>query len=325
MAAQGRDIKLAASRVEGYRNFATKLWNACRFAEINECAAVADFDPAKAKETLNRWIAHETARATREATEAIEAYRFNDAAGAIYRFVWNVYCDWYLELAKPVLMGEEGDAKSETRATVAWARDEILKLLHPFMPFITEELWHAVYDGEPPAKSIALSSYPLADEAQINTEAETEMAILQDLIVSVRNIRAELKVEQKAKLPVEIFAEPAIRSLVERNSGALERLANVESITFVEQSLAKVANARSTARFEVRVVYERKVDVAAERERLTKELAKLTGELARGTAQLGNEAFLSKAPAKVVEGLKKRKAEVEVLVEKANAALGELG
>src|SRR5579859_7983100 len=141
MAAQGRDIKLAASRVEGYRNFATKLWNACRFAEMNACAAPSDFDPAKAKQTLNRWIAHETAAATREVTEAIEAYRFNDAAGAIYRFVWNVYCDWYLELAKPVLTGEEGDAKSETRAMVAWARDEILKLLHPFMPFITEELW----------------------------------------------------------------------------------------------------------------------------------------------------------------------------------------
>ena len=141
MAAQGRDIKLAPQRVEGYRNFATKLWNACRFAEMNDCALPADFDPTKAKQTLNRWIAHETARATREVTEAIEAYRFNDAAGAIYRFVWNVYCDWYLELAKPVLMGDEGDAKAETRAMVAWARDEILKLLHPFMPFITEELW----------------------------------------------------------------------------------------------------------------------------------------------------------------------------------------
>ena len=128
-------------RVEGYRNFATKLWNACRFAEMNGCALPADFDPTQATQTLNRWIAHETARATREVTEAIEAYRFNDAAGAIYRFVWNVYCDWYLELAKPVLMGEDGAAKSETRAMVAWARDEILKLLHPFMPFITEELW----------------------------------------------------------------------------------------------------------------------------------------------------------------------------------------
>src|ERR1700754_3757133 len=141
MAAQGRDIKLSTQRVEGYRNFATKLWNACRFAEMNGCALPKGFDPSQARETLNRWIAHETSRATREVSEAIEAYRFNDAAGAIYRFVWNVYCDWYLELAKPVLLGEEGPAKAETRAMIAWARDEILKLLHPFMPFITEELW----------------------------------------------------------------------------------------------------------------------------------------------------------------------------------------
>ena len=140
-AAHSHDIKLSPQLVETNRNFATKLWNACRFAEMNDCAQPDGFDPTKAKDTLNRWIAHETARATREVTEAIEAYRFNDAANAIYRFVWNVYCDWYLELAKPVLMGEEGAAKTETRAMVAWARDEILKLLHPFMPFITEELW----------------------------------------------------------------------------------------------------------------------------------------------------------------------------------------
>ncbi|MGH6776475.1 MAG: valine--tRNA ligase, partial [Bradyrhizobium sp.] len=128
--AQGHDIKLSSQHVETNRNFATKLWNACRFAEMNGCARPADFDPAEAKETLNRWIAHETARAVREVTEALEAFRFNDAANALYRFVWNVYCDWYLELAKPVLLGAEGAAKTETRAMVAWARDEILKLLH---------------------------------------------------------------------------------------------------------------------------------------------------------------------------------------------------
>src|SRR6202045_1527135 len=141
MAAQGHDIKLSSHFVETNRNVATKLWNACRLAEMNNCVKPDGFDPAQTKDTLNRWIAHETAHATREVTEAIESFRFNDAAGAIYRFVWNVYCDWYLELAKPVLTGEEADAKSETRAMVAWARDEILKLLHPFMPFITEELW----------------------------------------------------------------------------------------------------------------------------------------------------------------------------------------
>ncbi len=130
-----------AQRVEGYRNFATKLWNAARFAEINGCARNPDFDPRRAKETLNRWIVHEAAKAGREVTAAIETYKFNDAATAIYRFVWNVYCDWYLELIKPILTGPDGATKDETRAAAAWALDEILKLLHPFMPFVTEELW----------------------------------------------------------------------------------------------------------------------------------------------------------------------------------------
>src|SRR5271154_5188160 len=141
MAAQGRDIKLAKSRVEGYRNFATKLWNACRFAEMNGCATLPGFEPDDATEVLNRWIAHETARTVDEVTAALEGYKFNEAASAVYRFVWSVYCDWYIELAKPVLLGPDSPAKTETCAMVAWARDRIIALLHPFMPFITEELW----------------------------------------------------------------------------------------------------------------------------------------------------------------------------------------
>ena len=147
MAAQGRDIKLAKSRVEGYRNFATKLWNACRFAEMNGCATLPGFEPDDAEEVLNRWIAHETARTVDEVTAALEAYKFNEAASAVYQFVWNVYCDWYIELAKPVLLGPESPAKTETCAMVAWARDQILALLHPFMPFITEELWAVTAEG----------------------------------------------------------------------------------------------------------------------------------------------------------------------------------
>src|SRR3989440_7715505 len=161
MAAQGRDIKLSTQRVEGYRNFATKLWNAARFAEMNGAAIVPGFDPRLATETLNKWIGHELARAGREITTAIEAYKFNEAAGAAYRFVWNVYCDWYLELAKPVLTGPDGAAKSETRAMVAGVRDEALKLLHPFMPFITEELWRVSADGGAPRnRLLVLSDWP---------------------------------------------------------------------------------------------------------------------------------------------------------------------
>ncbi len=190
MAAMGRDIKLSTQRVEGYRNFATKLWNAARFAEMNGCATVAKFDPKSAKETLNRWIAHETAKAAAEVTEAIEAYRFNDAAAAVYRFVWNIYCDWYLELAKPLLTGPDGAGKSETQAMVAWARDEILKLLHPFMPFVTEELWAVT--GKHDAL-LTLDKWPtlsgLADD-----KAEAEIGWVIDLVTAIRSVRAEMNI-----------------------------------------------------------------------------------------------------------------------------------
>jgi valyl-tRNA synthetase len=199
-----------------------------------------------------------------------------------------------------------------------------LRLLAPMMPFITEEIWHAMYDGKPPKASIALASYPRADEQQIDTAAETEMAVLQDLIVSVRNIRAELKAEPKLKVPIQVHAGDDVHGLVDRKRGALERLANVEQVEFVAQSLAQEAGARSTSRFDVRVIYEKKIDVAAERERLTKELAKLEKDIAGAERQLGNQGFLSKAPAKVVEGLRTKLAEMKVLQEKNNSALAAL-
>jgi valyl-tRNA synthetase len=278
-------------------------------------------------ETLeDRWILSRFNRVAQEIHDALDTFRFHEAAHVVYHFFWGEFCDWYLELIKPRLMSDDRAAARVAYANLIGIFEGALRLLSPFMPFITEELWHAVYDGQPPAKSIALSRYPLADPAQMDADAETAMAILQDLIVSVRNVRAELKVEQKQKVAIEVFAASEdVRSMLERNRSAVERLANVEAITFVEESLAKASGARSTARFDVRVIYERKIDVVAERDRLTKELEKLTQELARGTAQLNNEAFLSKAPAKVVEGLTRRKAEVEMLVQKTNDALGELG
>jgi valyl-tRNA synthetase len=341
MVAPGSDIAFSESRTESYRSFANKIWNAARFLFMNVDRAteaglwsLAEFKgtPISSKgvssfkaETLeDRWILSRFNRVAQEIGDALETFRFHEAAHVVYHFFWGEYCDWYLELIKPRLLGEDRDQARTAYGNLISIFEGALRMLSPFMPFITEELWHAVYDGDPPAKSIALSRYPVADPAQINADAETEMAILQDVIVAVRNIRAELKVEPKLKLPIEIFGDPGVRALLDRNRGALERLANVEGITFVEQSLAKAAGARSTSRFDLRVIYERKIDVAAERERLNKELTKLTGELTRGTAQLNNEAFLSKAPANVVEGLKKRKAEVDMLIEKIKAALDEL-
>ncbi|HEY0801898.1 MAG TPA: class I tRNA ligase family protein, partial [Steroidobacteraceae bacterium] len=203
--------------------------------------------------------------------------------------------------------------------------DAALRLLHPVMPFITEEIWYAIYDGKPPLKSIALAPYPQVDEKQLDLAAETEMAILQDLIVSVRNLRAELKVEQKVKVPVQLFVHEAeLRGLIERNQGSVERLATIEKIEFVEKSLAKLSGARHTARFDVHVIYERKIDVGVERERLKKELEQIEKEMGNGQRQLGNEQFLAKAPAKVVEGIRNRAQELAVLREKVQSKLAEL-
>jgi len=341
MAAPGTDIAFSASRTESYRAFANKIWNAARFLFMNvdraQQAGVWSLEspvggkggsegiPSFRAETLeDRWILSRFNRVAQEIDEALATYRFHEAAHVVYHFFWGEFCDWYLELIKPRLAAEDRDQARTAYANLIGIFEGALRLLSPFMPFITEELWHAVYEGKPPAKSIALVAYPQADPAQVNADAETEMAILQDLIVSVRNLRAELKVEPKEKLAIEVFAEAGVRSLIEHNRSAVERLANVESVSFVDQSLAKAAGARNTARFDVRVIYERKIDVGAERERLNKELAKLTQELTRATGQLSNEAFLSKAPPKVVEGLKTRKAEVEMLIEKIKSALDEL-
>ena len=341
MAAPGTDIAFNESRTEGYRAFANKIWNAARFMFMNvdriEPDLRASFDPdrppvgiaAFTLQTLeDRWILSRFNRVTKEVNDALATYRFHEAANRIYDFFWGEFCDWYLELIKPRLNFEEGGDPSHARAACANLVnlfDASLRLLHPIMPFITEEIWQAMHEGKPPLRSLAFAAYPQPDEKQFDFAAETEMAILQDLIVNVRNVRAELKVEPKIKVPVEVFAhEPAIRAMIEQNRGAIERLANVESIKFVNQSLSRQAGTRSTARFDIHVIYERKIDVAAERERLKKEQDKLEKEFANNQRQLGNEQFLSKAPEKVVEGLRRRAEELISLRKKIKEQLDEL-
>jgi valyl-tRNA synthetase len=274
----------------------------------------------------DRWILSRFNLVAEKANSALETYRFDEAANRVYDFFWGEFCDWYVELMKPRLAGENGD---RTVARVAFGNivrvfEGALRLLHPFMPFITEEIWHAIYDGKPPAKSIALVEYPSADPAQRNLDAETEMAILQDLIVSVRNLRAELKVETRQRVPIQVHAIDGVRTMIEHNRSAIERLATVERVDFVEASLAKAGGARATSRFEVRVLYEQKIDKAAESARLQKELEGVEREIEGKRRQLGNDAFLQKAPAHVVEGLRKRLAELEALQEKIRRALDHL-
>jgi valyl-tRNA synthetase len=343
MAAPGTDIAFNESRTDGYRAFANKIWNAARFMFMNvdrvepglrpgggqECPPHTGIGGFQAASLEDRWILSRFNRVAANVNDALATYRFHEAANNIYDFFWGEFCDWYLELIKPRLNFEEGGDKSAARAgcvNLINLFDASLRLLHPVMPFITEEIWQAIYEGKAPSKSIALMAYPQADEKQFDLAAEAEMAILQDLIVTVRNLRAELKVEPKVKVPIEVFAhEPAIRTMILHNRGAVERLASVDKIRFVETSLSKLAGARSTARFDVHVVYERKIDVGAECERLKKELDKFEKGIGSGQKQLGNEQFLAKAPQSVVEGLRKQQEELAVLKEKTLSKLKELG
>ncbi len=346
MAAPGTDIAFSESRTSGYRNFANKIWNAARFMFMNVDRIDASLRPTSAgagdspeasagvsaftvQALEDRWILSRFNRAAKDVNESLTTYRFDEAANRIYDFFWAEFCDWYLELIKSRLNFEEGTDTGLARiacSNLVTLFEASLRLLHPVMPFISEEIWHVIYDGKPPLKSIALAAYPTPNENQIDLTAETEMSILQDLIVSVRNLRAELKVEPKIKVPIEVFAhEPDIRAMLVQNLTAIERLAIVEKAIFVETSLEKLPSTRSTSRFDVHVIYERKIDVAAECERLKKELEKIEKEMANGQRQLSNEQFLAKAPAKVVEGLKARAEELKVLRDKTLAKMKEMG
>jgi valyl-tRNA synthetase len=324
MAAQGRDIKLSAQRVEGYRNFATKLWNAARFAEINGCAHNADFSAHHAKETLNRWIVHETAKAGRDVTAAIEAYKFNDAAAAIYRFVWNVYCDWYLELIKPVLLGPDSAAKTETRAAAAWALDEILKLLHPFMPFITEELWRVTAEQGPKRRHmLALDAWPMHDGLDDAT-AEAEIGWVVDLVNAIRSVRAEMNIAPATMLPLVLAGASAeTKARAGRWAEFVQRLARVADISFAD--VAPQGAVQLVVRGEVAALpLKGVIDLAAERARLMKEMAKCDADIARVDQKLGNADFVARAPEEVVEGEKEKREEAQARKAKIAEALERL-
>ncbi|MCK1641681.1 valine--tRNA ligase [Bradyrhizobium sp. 157] len=333
MAAPGRDIKLAESRVDGYRSFATKLWNASRFAEMNGAALTEGFEPTKVKETLNRWIMHETALATREVTEAIEAYRFNDAAGAIYRFVWNVFCDWYVELTKPLLMGEDGPAKAETRAMIAWVRDEILKLLHPFMPFITEELWALTARREQllvltpwPRKAGALTADQLAtsmafpDASSIppallvpeteefsDPEAEAEIGWLVDLVSAIRSVRAEMNIQPSTLTPLVIVGASAeTKDRAQRWNDVVRRMARLSDVSLADA--APNGAVQLLVRGEVVALpLKGVIDLSAEKARLDKAIVKADADIKRVDAKLGNEKFVANAPEEIVEEEKEKR------------------
>jgi valyl-tRNA synthetase len=338
MASPGTDIAFNVARTEGYRAFANKIWNAARFLFMNvdraaemgivvdptalgQMPVVADDAPLEA-----RWIVAELHATAAKVNASLADYRFDEAANIIYQFFWGSFCDWYLEIVKLRLDFSETADKAQTAAaltTFVSVFEAALRLLSPFMPFITEEIWQALYDGQPPAKSIALTRYPQAQGTSTDTVAEIDMGLLQSLIVEVRAVRKEIGAEEKAVPPIEVRIDEAMVSNFRENRAIVERLARVSEIRFVDQISAGLAK-HSTPAFDVAVIYERTVDVAAERERLTKDIAKYEKGVAAAERQLGNPGFVAKAPAAVVEGLKKQEAETRLLLEKARAALAAL-
>jgi len=321
MAAQGRDIKLAKSRVEGYRNFGTKLWNAARFAEMNGVALDPNYDPLAARVTVNRWIAGETARTEALVRKALNEYKFNEAAAALYQFVWNVFCDWYLELIKPILNGTDEAAKAETRATTAWVMDQILLLLHPFMPFVTEELWQQTAKR---GQWLIASDWP-AYKGLGDAAADAEMEWVIRFVSEVRSVRAEMNVPAGAKIGcVLVSANSDTRRRADAWENEIMRLARLSSITF-EDSVPKASAQIVLNEATVALPLEGVIDFAAEKVRLVKELEKIAKDTAAIDGRLNNPGFVAKAPPDVLEESRERKAELESRKAKVDEALTRLG
>ncbi|HET6169235.1 MAG TPA: class I tRNA ligase family protein, partial [Terracidiphilus sp.] len=338
MASPGTDIAFNVARTEGYRAFANKIWNAARFIFMNVDRA-AEIDIQVDPLTLGtmpvegpdapleaRWIVSELHATATKVNQSLESYRFDEAASTIYQFFWGSFCDWYLEIVKLRLdFSETADQFATTQAltTLVSVFEAALRLLSPFMPFLTDELWHAVYDGKPPAKSIALTCFPQAAPAGIDDEAVQDMTLLQSLIVEIRGLRKEIGVEEKAVTPIELRANALARRAAEKNIATVVRLARVSEIRFVDAITAGLSKHHAAA-FDVAIVYERTIDVAAERERLTKEISRLDKAFTANESKLKSETFSAKAPPHIVEGLKKQHAETTLLLEKARAALAAL-
>jgi valyl-tRNA synthetase len=320
LAAQGRDIKLAESRVEGYRNFSTKLWNAARFCQMNQCAPVAGFDPAGVKETVNRWIVGKLGEASDRIAQALDLYRFNDAANIAYQFVWNGFCDWYLEFAKPIFQGSDEAAKAETRATTAWVLDQILHLLHPFMPFITEELWEQL--AEDRSTKLITSFWP--ESRAKDAAADAEMEWLVKLISSVRAVRAEMNVPPSAKVPLLVKGASAeTKARLALHDGIIQTMARAAGIELVEEAIkgaVQVVVDEATVLLPLAGV----IDIAQEKARLSKEIAKLAGEIDKVEKKLSNEAFIAKANPAVVEEQRERRDEWAAAKTKLEDALARL-
>jgi len=338
MASPGTDIAFSEARTEGYRAFANKIWNAARFLFMNldrareagytitmqppgPIAELPDHTPLE-----SRWIFARLSSVSAEVERALTDYRFDEAANAIYQFFWGELCDWYLELVKLRLVFDipVNDSTAVTLASLTAVFEAALRLLSPFMPFLTEEIWHALYAGAPPAKSIALTRYPHASDFPSNPLTLAAMDTMQELITTVRALRKDLNVPEKEATPISLHAGARVLALTGAHADMLGRLARVSAIEFSNEPLTG-NNARNTPSFDVAVVYERQIDIPAERERLTKDLAKYEKILTGNDARLADEKFIGKAPAHIVDGLRRQTEETRTLHDKAKSALDALG
>src|SRR6202047_5279180 len=308
LAAPGRDIKLSESRIEGYRNFATKLWNAARYAQMNGCALVPDFAPVDCGLTVNRWITAAVADCAGAVTLALDTYRFDEAASRLYHFVWGTFCDWYLEFTKPILQGDDATAPAETRATTAWILGRIVHLLHPIMPFITEEIWEQLA-GQSPGMLIT-ARWPEFQRDAIDPEASAEMEWVVQAISAIRALRAEMNVTPAARVPLLIKdAEPVAAQRLGRHREHFVGLARVERFDLGDSLPPGGVQAVVEGATLILALGE-VVDLPKERERLGKEMDKLDAELAKIVAKLANANFLAKARPEVVEEQSERQADV---------------
>jgi valyl-tRNA synthetase len=338
MASPGTDIAFNVARTEGYRAFANKIWNAARFLFMNvdraaeigiavDPSALGSMPVAAADAPLEaRWIVSELHSTADMVNHSLENYRYDDAANTIYQFFWGSFCDWYLEIVKLRLDFSETADKAQTKAaltTLVQVFEAALRLLSPFMPFLTEELWHAVYEGHPlPEKSIALTQYPQMNEAVVRALIPTGMVIIQNLVIDIRALRKERNVPEKERVPVVLFLSANSNFVFQQNIDIIRHLARVtDVISKPLEFMSARPGRRQGLGWDVDLDYESAMDVPAERDRLTKEIAKYEKGLAAAERQLGNAGFLAKAPANVVEGLKKQESETRLLLEKAKAAL----
>jgi valyl-tRNA synthetase len=318
MAAQGRDIALGESRVEGYRNFATKLWNAARFCEMNECRPVDGFNPADVKQTVNRWVIDELMKTADAAYKGFEEYRFNEAADALYHFTYGTFCDWYIEFTKPIFSGEDEGLKEEVRATTAWVLSKLLTMLSPMMPFITEEIARHLHDD----KSLTLmkADWPCFDGVSTQADAAKEMNWVIDFITAIRSIRSDMNLPAGKKLPLVLKADvDNVREWTSRHQDLIKKLARLEQLELSDNlpdgSARGVIDGGSFA-----IPLGGVIDIAAEKERLSKEIGKVEKEIASLAGRLANENFIAKAPEAVVNEQRDRLKDYEATKEKLRQA-----